>query len=386
MEEGYLMAGERIYLDNGTATKPFPSLLDKKTPFYRSKWGSTNSIHQMGYELFDAIDASLHAIDAFFDLKESDCVYPFSHPDEMATSLFLSHYLEMARERGKNHFLSLVTEEARVIKSLERLEQLGCAFQLCQIKPSGEIDLDALQKSIRPRSALLSLSYANPLTGVIQPIQEISRICKEKGIYLHVDLSAMIGRAYINFKEIKADYLTLDGEKFHTSKESSLLIVKEHAPYTPFIEKPTSLTVSSLVDLAHSLEQNRAHFDSVCTEVARLRDRLEEGVQKKIPESRILFKKSHRLPHVSCIGFPTIVAEALLFFLNESGIFATLGGNNFQKLSAMLLSSGVDPLLANGALSFSLSYETTEEEIDRTVELLFRGFQLLRNHTIGIIP
>jgi cysteine desulfurase len=368
----------RVYLDNSSAAEPFLEAVSKMLPFFQHKWHSTNSIHRPAGELSIATQASLDAIDRIFVLGDNDRFFLSSSGAESISSLFLSHYFDIVKETGRNHFLFSNQEDAPIIKSLKRLESFGCVSKALEVDECGQITLESVERNVRPRTSMLSLSWANGLTGVIQPIEEIGAFCREKEIFFHVDATYVLGKTSFRFKELPVDYMTFDGEKLHAPKGCAGLIVKEGAPYSPLIVGNPSLNVPALVGLSTALEIGAHYLDHLCMEIARLRDYLEERILQMIPDSIVFFKEGRRLPHCSAIGFPGVVAEALLYDLNEKGIFASLGGTHCQKLFNILKNCKVDPLIAQSAISFSLSYKTTEEEIDIAVNALEISVKRLR--------
>lgn len=360
----------RVYLDHHTATRPFPASIEAMLPFLKDHWGSTTAPHQMGQELFPALNKGTEEILDILGAIPEDRFYFFSSNVDAVSHLFLSHYFDSIRHTGKNHILTTNIEEAPVLMSLKRLEEVGCSGKILPVNFQGQLTKDVLDEALRPRTSILSLSWANGLTGVIHPIADLAAVCKAKDVRVHVDASYVIGKLYFRLEDLPIDFLTFDGSFLHAPKGTGGLIAKGKTLFSPPLSVMTGIPVGGISALAVALEQGQDMFDHMCLETARLRDKLEAGVLKGFPEATVLFQKAERLPNCSAIAFPGVVSDALLFLLHRKGVYASLGGGQCQKLSHILVASGVDEMLAQCALSFSLSFETTEEEIDYAIKTI----------------
>lgn len=358
----------KVYLDNHTATRPFPKAVDHSLPFYREKWGSLSSPHEMGEELYPAVDGSLEKIYQLLGAKEADQFCLMGSGMDAVSQIIWSHYLEEVRESGRNHLLTTAVEDASILLSFNGLEKVGCSGKMLPVNAQGHLSKDELESAIRPRTSLLSLSWAHGLTGVIQPLEEIAEVCRNKDIRLHVDVSSVIGKLYFRFQDLNCDYISFDGEKIHAPKGCAGVFSKKPIAHTP------NFNVPSLIALSTSLELVYDQFDHLATEVARLRNKLEDGVEGAV----VFFKEVDRLPNTAVMAFPGVHAEALLFYLNRKRVFATCGGGNTQKLSHILQACGISSELAQCSLSFSLSYETTEEDIDYALDVINTSYKKLR--------
>ena len=207
---------------------------------------------------------------------------------------------------------------------MSRLEQLGCVTRLLPVDEKGLLKLSALEEALKPKTALLSISWANALTGVIEPISDIVRICHAKGVKVHLNASAMIGKLPISFEELGVDFLTFDGDKIHTPQGIGGLFRKT---------KPheSSHHVAALSALSLAVDEELQRLEQFAMESARLRDTFEAELKIALPDTLILFQDADRLPHVSCVAFPGVMAEALLFNLHRRQVFASIGGGNFKS-------------------------------------------------------
>jgi cysteine desulfurase len=374
----------RIYLDHHTATKPSPSAVEKMLPFYKERWGSVASAHQMGQELFFPMQESLKTIVEELGGKEGDHFFLMSSGAEAMAAVYHCVYLEEMRKTGKNQILCL-----DVGSGVKRLEPLGCFSRELPVNAKGQVTRSLLEGAIRPRTALISLPWANGLTGVIHPVEDLAAVCKDRGVLLHVDASEVIGKLYFRFQDLGVDFLTFDGQVIHAPKGNSGLLSRFPQEVYPnhlsgYLGVPEPF-VGGLCALAEALGQNSRYFDHMATETARLRDKLEKGIQAGVPESVIFFNKVERLPNCCAIGFPGVFNEALLYFLHRNGVYATLGGGRLPFLSQVLMQSGVDERLSYSALSFSLSFETREEEVDFAIHTIVACANQLKTHSMCLM-
>lgn len=302
-----------------------------------------------------------------YDLVGADPKDTFAFTSSGAEAINQVHwtaFIELARKEGKCHFITSALEDAPTAQSLKRLEELGCFVKIAPVNAAGRIDVLRLAELISPRTALLSLSLAQGLTGVIQPIEEIAQIAKEKGVWLHIDATYALGKIAAPFQDI--DYLTFSGDRIHSAKGSGGVFAKAGRPLLPFVVGG-SPDVPSLLALAAAASQSTLFLDAMSLEVARLRDGLEERILQAIPAAKVLFQNSLRLPNVSVLCFPTAHQEALLYLLQRKNVFASIGGGEQPSLQQVLRASGIDEQLAQTAISFSLSRYTTQEDIDRAI-------------------
>lgn len=379
------MPYQPIYLDNSTTTKPSEKSVMGMMPFFTDMWGIPSAPHQKGQILFPAILESFKNLYKLIGAKEEDLFVFTSSGAESVNHVIHSVYRETTLTTGKNQFLTSSISEAPSIMAMEQLEGLGCISKMIEVNASGIVTVEALAESISPRTALVSLPWANGLTGVIQPLTEIIELCQQRGILLHLEASHILGKLFFDLEDLKIDFLTFNGDHLHAPKGTGGLYVKNGVRSTPFIVGSTNqgaqrsgpLNVPSLVALGIAAKESMESQDYLCTEIARLRNKLENGILQKISTAIALFQDQERLPHCTTISFPGLTSEALLFELNRKGVFACIGGGSFQQLGLLLETCKISELISQGAISFSLSRYTQEEEIDRAIILIAETAELL---------
>lgn len=364
-----------IYLDNNTTTRPSEQAIAKMLPFMTERWGVPSAPHQMGQQLYPAIEEALKGIYALIGAKENDEVIFTSSSAEGINQVVLSTYFDVTVHTGKNQFITSLIDEAPAIMAIGRLEHLSCVGKMVQADQHGRITAQAIIEAMTPRTALVSIAWANGLTGVINPIQEIAEVCKERGVHLHLDASHVLGKIFADWEEVPAQFLTFNGDSFHAPSGTGGLFIRSDIKCSPLIlggveqggYRAGAYSVGGLAALGQAAREAIDARDYMCTEVARLRGKFEKGIVAAIPDAVVFFQDQERLPNCTAIGFPGVANEALLYSLNRKGIYASIGGGSYQQLGLILAASGIDTVLAHTAVSFSLSRETTEDEIDRAV-------------------
>ncbi len=367
-----------IYLDNSTTTKPSESTVQKMLPYLTAMWGSPSAPHQKGQELFPAIEDALKGIYEMLGAQEADDVIFTSCGAEAVNHVLFSAYYDITRNTGKNQFITSNIDEAPTLMSIGRLEQLGCVGKLVEANPLGYVTAQSIADAFTPRTAMVSLAWANGLTGVINPVSEIAAACKARGVILHLDATHILGKLYFDLEEVGAQLISFNGDQLHAPKGSGALYIKGGSKCSPFIlggseqagYRAGALNVPCLVALGSAAREVIDQRDLLCTEVARLRNKLEVGILDGFAAALPLFRDQERLPNCFSMAFPGIANEAMLYALNRKGVYASIGGGAFQQIGLVLMASGIAETVAHTAINFSLSRETNECEVDAAIEII----------------
>ncbi|MCH9632061.1 MAG: Cysteine desulfurase IscS [Chlamydiae bacterium] len=386
---------KEIYLDNHTTTAPYPKVIEVMKPYLTKRWGNYLQPHQKGQELISDIHKAYEKIYDLIgaDISEDELFF-VSNSEEAISTVYQIVYQESVQNQGKNHFLTLAVEDASILMNLKKLESLGCSTFNLDLNEEGLIQVDKIAEAITPRTALVSLSLAHGLTGLIQPIEKLKELCKLRGIFLHLDISYAIGKMDLDIHELGADFITFGGDKFHGPKSSGILYVHPGVHLHPLIlggieqkgVRGGILDVSQLAGLSEAARIAKENISDMGLEIASLRDLFESNLSKGLDEVEIVLNQSMRLPNVSVIAFKNIVADALLYSLNQKKVYASLGGVQFQRLSNILDLLQFSPVLSNGALSFAMSCQTTAEDVNSATEIIIEEVKKIRLMTKNMEP
>jgi cysteine desulfurase len=379
------MSTARIYLDHITTTPPSERALQAMMPFMTQRWASPMSPYQEGQELVPALSRYLKKLYDALQVNENDTILVTSSGAEAVSHIVNSVYRTDTRSNGKNHFLVGSIDEAPSMLAMGNLEPFGCVCKSIAANNEGMITVDAVIDEMTPRTVLLSLSCANGLTGVVHPLAEIAKVCRARGVLFHLDITHVLGKIFLDLEEIKPDFMSLNGSQIHAPQGCGLLYARNGVPLQPMIYggheqgslRGGELNMATLAALAIAAEEEVEALDFVCTEVARLRSCFEEEVQASCPSTHVFFADQQRLPHVSCIAFPSVANEALLFSLDQRGVAASIGGGRMQLLSLNLEACAVDPLLAQSAITFSFGRGTSENEVRQAAKIVAEEYKRL---------
>jgi len=374
----------KICLDYST-TPISSKTLEEMLPFFQERWGSIASSHSMGSDLIPYVDMALKEIYHHFGAEDSDSFFLTSCAAEAVSQVIMGCYFGITRKTGKNHFLTTNHEEAFILRALQHLSEMKCHSTMMAVNVHGQLTLEALEEAITARTALVSLSWANGLTGVIQPVADLAEVCRKRGVLFHLDASDVIGKLFFRFDELKCDFLTFDGDRFHAPKGTGGLFMRD-IKIPPLIfggneqayQRGGTLNTPFLAALKVACHEADSFRDHMGIEIARLRDKFEIKIREEIPEAKVFFKDVERLPHISAIAFPYVASDALLYALQNDGVYAQAGGGRTQQLTRLLTATGVEPSLAACAVSFSFSRATTEEEIDQAIPIIIKHAKRLK--------
>ncbi|MCE5295305.1 MAG: aminotransferase class V-fold PLP-dependent enzyme [Chlamydiales bacterium] len=368
---------ERIYLDHATASPAAANAVAASLPYFEEGFGLLSVPYVPVQEAKKTICELFGA--------GSDDQFVFTSSGAEACSIAIhSAYQNLTKLGGKNHFVARAIDEAPTVLSIANLEDEGCYLKLAPISKRGFVTPDGLIDALSPRTAVVSMSWACGLTGVIQPLEEIAAICKERSIWLHVDATHVVGKLNIAFNELPIDILTFSGHGLHAPVGTGGLFAKKHIPLRLNVfANPLNMPM-----LAALQESSRLSIDTqslYCTEVARLRDMFEETICQIYPEAQVLFKDEERVPNITTIAFGGISNELLAFILHRKGIFANMGGGAFQPIQKVIEATGADSQIANTALSFSIWRDTQEHELERASQLIGEAAKRLRRLSKAVI-
>lgn len=373
-----------LYFDYSTASPPSPRAIAEMQPFLQGFWASPWAPYRKGQEAAQQLNFLYQKMRQLLMVEEKDRIVVTSSSAEAISQVLFSVYREVTLKTGKNHFLYSATAEAPILKGVKGLESLGCIGKSIITNPAGYVMPNHLIEAISPRTALVSLSIANGLTGVKQPIEEIAAICQQRGIYLHVDISVIFGKQI--WEPPKADFWSLDGKIIGAPLGGGVLVGASQSPLIPWIfggQEPLQIrggtpSLAMTAGLIGAMQDALDGVDRVVTETARLKAQFEEQLLQQISGLKICFENEDRLPYCTSLLFPGVVGEALFFLLHRKGIALSMGGSYFQQLPIVLQACGIEAQESQSALSFSFGKENRDEELEILIRELTGAFRHLQ--------
>lgn len=376
-----------VYADNAATTAL--SDVAKKALFDTTErvWGNPSSLHTVGQEAKTVLEGAREKIAALLGADPKE-IYFTSGGSEADNQAIVSAARNGAK-RGKKHIVSTKFEHHAVLHTLDRLAKDGFEVTLVDVHENGVVRPEEIAAAIRPDTCLVSVMYANNEIGTIQPIREIGAICREKKVPFHCDAVQAVGHIPVNVTDDNIDMLSLSAHKFHGPKGIGVLYAKRGILLSNIIDggaqergkRAGTENIPSIVSMAAALEESCAHMEENAKKIARLRDRLIEGLSK-IPHSRLNGDREKRVPGTVNFCFEGIEGESLLLMLDMNGIEASSGSactSGSLDPSHVLLAIGLPHEIAHGSLRLSLSEYNTDEDVDHILATVPGIVTYLRN-------
>ena len=377
----------QIYLDNAATTRISPAALRAMLPCLEEHYGNPSSLYAFGQDARERLERARAQIAARLHCEAKE-VY-FTSGGSEADNQALRSAARIGAAKGKRHIVSTAFEHHAVLHTLDRLREEGFEVTLLDVHGDGLVRPAEVAAAIRPDTCLVSVMYANNEIGTIQPVAEIGRICREKGVLFHTDAVQAAGHLPIDVQEQNIDLLSLSAHKFHGPRGAGVLYARTGVRLTPLIEggaqergrRAGTENLPAIVGMAAALEEACRDGDARRVRVAALRDRLIRGLAR-IPHAVLNGDPVQRLPGNVNFCFEGIEGESLLLLLDDEGICASSGSactSGSLDPSHVLLAIGRPHEIAHGSRRRTLSEQTTEEEIDYTIDAVIRAVARLRS-------
>ena len=371
------MINKAIYVDNNATTLVAPEAYKEMIPYLTDYYANPSSIHTFGGQLASRIDEARQKVADLLGALPTEIVFTScgTESDNAAIlGILSSNHL-------KRHVITTKVEHPAILNLCQHLEKTGHDVTYLSVDRSGALNLDELQKAIRPDTAIVSVMYANNETGVIFPIEKIGKIVKSRGAMFHVDAVQAVGKIPIDLSNSSIDLLSLSGHKLHAPKGIGVLYIRRGTMIRPFMigghqergRRAGTENVASICALGKAAELAKQNIADENVKVRQMRDRLEKGLLESIPYTFVNGDTISRLPNTTNISFEYIEGESILLLLDQHGICASSGSactSGSLQPSHVLRSMGVPFTAAHGSVRFSLSRYNTDAEIDKILEVM----------------
>ncbi len=366
-----------IYADNNATTQVAPEVLEEMVPYFHDLYGNPSSMHSFGGQVAGELKEARERVARLIGATPDEILFTSCGTESDNTAIRAA----IASHPDKQHVVTTRVEHPAVKNLCEHLGGHGYRVTFLPVDRQGRLDLEQLLKALSSDTAIVSIMWANNETGVLFPVDEIAQLVRERGIVFHTDAVQAVGKIPIDVKQIPVDMLSLSGHKLHAPKGIGALYVRKGTKFSPFLigghqergRRGGTENVASIVGLGKACELALEHLEEENERVKSLRDKLEDGILKGIPNAMVNGDREHRLPNTTSISFEYVEGEAILLMMNEFGICASSGSactSGSLEPSHVLRAMGVPFTAAHGSIRFSLSIYNTEEEIDFIVEKL----------------
>ncbi len=369
---------ERIYLDYAATTPCDPQVLEAMKPYFIEKFGNPSSIHSFGQEAKKGLEDARQIAADILGARPEEIVFTSGGTESNNFAIF-GVYGAMAKKG--NHIITSQIEHHAISEPCKVLEKHGCVATYVKVDKDGIVNPEDVKKAITDKTILISIMHANNEIGVIQPIAEIGRIAKEKGIPFHTDAVQTVGHIPTNVNELNVDLLSLSAHKFYGPKGIGALYIRKGTRINRFLHggdqekgrRASTSNVPGIVGMAKAIELCGEKMDEEAKYQSSLRDSLIKGLLDKIPKSYLNGHPVRRLPNNVNMSFEYIEGESMLLNLDMLGIAASSGSactSSSLEPSHVLLAIGRSHETAHGSLRFALGRWTKKSDIEYVIEAL----------------
>jgi cysteine desulfurase len=366
------------YLDNAATTPVLTEVLEAMLPYLGDAYGNPQSLHDWGDEAREAVEDARGKVATLIGGKPEEIIFTGSGTE--ANNFAIKGLAQAQQSKGKHVVISAI-EHFSVLHSARTLEKWG--FEVTQVPVDGHglVDPEAVAKSIREDTILVSVMHANGEVGTIEPIAEIAKVVKKTGALFHTDAVATAGTMPVDIKELGVDALSLAANQFHGPKGVGALWLKKGTRIIPILDggvqeggrRAGTENVPAIVGMGKAAELAQQDMPSRIERISKLRDQLIGGVTSCIEHTLLTGHPTNRLPGNASFCIEFIEGEAMLMLLASKGIAASSGSactSRALKASHVLTAMGIPPEIAQGSLLFSLGLNNSEEDVDYLVEVL----------------
>ena len=367
-----------IYFDHAATTPLKKEVLDEMMPYLTEQYGNPSTIYKLGREAKKAIELARERVAKALNAEVQEIF--FTSGGTESNNWALKGVAFANKDKGK-HIITTTIEHHAVLHPLKYLEGLGFEVTYVPVEPNGVVDPQKIKEAIRDDTILISVMLANNEIGTIQPVKEIAKIAKERGIIVHTDAVQAVGQIPVDVKDLGVDLLSLSAHKFYGPKGVGALYIKKGTKIHPFSHggaqernrRAGTENVAGIVGLGKAIELATQNLSEYVAKLQKLRDKLIDGVLSKIDYVRLNGDRYNRLPNNANFSFEFIEGESLLLMLDMKGIAASSGSactSGSLDPSHVLLAIGLEHEVAHGSLRITLGEDNTEEDIDYLLEVL----------------
>jgi len=365
----------RVYLDNNASTPVLPEVLDAMRPYFGERFGNASSIHHHGQETRAAVERARESVADLLGCRSAEVVFTGGGTEADNLAVF-------GLTRPGDHVVTSTVEHHAVLNSCKHLAEKGIEVTSLPVDGRGLIDPDDLRRALRPNTKLVTIMFANNETGVIQPVEEIGKICAEAEVYFHTDAVQAAGKVPIRVSEIGCDLLSISGHKIHAPQGVGALYVRKGTTLEPMLyggshersRRAGTENVPGIVGLGKAAEIAITGFQNGETaRMAALRDRLENSILQSVESAGVNGERAPRVPNTSNIYFDYIEGEALVIAFDLKGLAVSTGAacsSGAIEPSHVLTAMGLRPDRARASIRFSLGKQNTAEDVEFAIELV----------------
>ena len=369
---------DKIYLDHASCTPTHPLVVEAMVDSIKNCYGNPSNLHHFGQIAGKAVATARGEVASLIGAKAEEIIFTSSGSE---ANNFAIRGLATANKKKGKHIITSEIEHFSILNPLKKLKKMGFEVTQVPVDKYGMIDPDEVASAITPETILVSIMHANSEIGTIEPIEEIGKIVKEKGITFHVDAVASAGYIPVDVNTIMADALSLAGSQFYGPPGAGALYLREKTRIVPFIEggvqeggrRAGTENIPGIVGMGKAAELAKREMDTRMEAIKPLRDKLLKGLMSSVDHIYLNGHPEKRLPNNINISIEYIEGESILLFLDMKGIAVSSGSactSRSLKSSHILSAIGVEDAVAQGSILFSLGIDNSEAHIEYVLETL----------------
>ncbi len=376
-----------IYLDNNATTRVDPEVVDAMLPWLREEYGNPSSAYRMGQRAKDAVERARAQVAELVGCEPREILFT-SCGTESTNAALLS---AVARDPDCTHMVTSAVEHSATVKLCEHLTRRGYEVTWLPVGEDGTLDVERLEKSIRPDTAVVSLLWANNETGVLFPVEQVAEICRTERVLFHCDAVQAVGKIPIRLGDAGIHFASISGHKLHCPKGVGALYVNRKVRFTPMLRgsqeearRGGTQNVASIVAMGVAAEIAGRELADEQTRVRAMRDRFEQTILAEVEGVEVNGDRDERLPNTTSLAFDGIEAEGALMLLDEAGVCCSAGSactTGSVTPSHVLKAMGASDRRARASLRFSFGRFNTDADLEAALEIVPGVVEKLRRAT-----
>jgi cysteine desulfurase len=369
---------ERIYFDHAATTPVRKEVLEAMIPYFSDKFGNASSLYYEGVDASEAVEEARNSVVKLIGADESEIYFTSSGTE--SDNMAIKGVALALRDKGKHIIVSSIEHHA-VLNAALSLRKLGYEITILPVDGKGFVNPDDVKKNIKNDTILVSIMLANNEIGTIEPIEEVSKITKERGVYLHTDAVQAVGNYPVNVDSLGCDLLSLSAHKFYGPKGVGAIYIRKGTRIMPLMDggghekgkRSGTYNTPGIVGLGKASVLAISELESRINQTTKLRDKIIDGIISEIPYIILNGDREKRLPGNANFSIKYIEGESLILSLDAEGFAVSTGSacsSHSLKISHVLNAIGLDPVDAQGSLRVTVGLDNTEEEVDKFLEIL----------------
>lgn len=376
-----------VYMDHSATTPVDPEVFNEMIPYYKERYGNPSSIYSLAHISRNAVENARRQVAGLINASAQEII--FTSGGTEADNQALITYMQVNRSRG-NHLITSSIEHHAILHTCDYLKKQGFEITVLPVDNYGLVEINVLEKAMKPNTTLVSVMHANNEVGTIEPIRELADIAHQGGAAFHTDAVQSLGKIPVDVKNMGIDLLSGSGHKLYGPKGAGFLYVKKGIRISNLLHgggqerrlRAGTENVPGIVGLGKATELAAQHIHERAEKLNRLGGRLIAGILNAVPNSRLTGHPQNRIPGHTSFCFESIAGEPLLLMLDGSGIMGSSGSactTGSLDPSHVLLALGLPPATAHGSLRLTMGKDNTDEDVEYVLKVLPPLIANLRN-------